>query len=292
MQKEIKIIGKDSVRVTTLDERWYGYVEDSVVTGLPEVVWEPSVTWISSYYPKGIEYMRWVAKQGWDEAERIKAEAGDRGTIVHHACEELLASKRISINQKFKDRDGNERELTPDEYYHVMTFQQWYESVGCPKPIQIEQTVRSKIYGYSGTLDVLFEGGWLVDIKTSKDVWPSQELQISALKKALEQNGVVVSRMSIIQTGYTRNKDKHYKMTDIDDKFSLFLAAKEIWANECANMKPLQREYPLEIRINDVQLQRGSKAVSKGVRSGRGVSKANGRDDNSKGSGGSVQANS
>ena len=173
MKYELEIIDtkKQIKRITTLDERWYGWI--SGVEENQEFNWLPSVTWITSYYPKGVEYVRWAANKGWDEAERIKQEAGDRGTIVHHAIEKGIIEGKLDMGDLIKDRDGNEREMTPEEYYCVLTFKQWWDSVGNPKPLAIEKTVVSKKHGFAGTLDYLFEGGLLIDVKTSKDVWRS-----------------------------------------------------------------------------------------------------------------------
>ena len=57
--------------------------------------------------------------------------------------------------------------------------------------------------------------------------------------------------MAILQLGYRRNKD-HYKFTEIENKFDLFLAAKQIWLNETkGKVKPFQRDYPLSISLDN-----------------------------------------
>ena len=102
MQKIIKEVDAKTktVQITTLDERWYTKPSTHEDTGLPSFVYVPSVTWITGYYPKGIGYMQWLAKKGWDEAEAIKAEAGDKGTIVHHAIGLLLHTGSLKIDEK------------------------------------------------------------------------------------------------------------------------------------------------------------------------------------------------
>ena len=240
MNIELETIDGGMVRKTTLDERWYG-------GSTPEVWWKPSITWIASYYPKSKEYMRWLASKGWDQAEEIKNEAGDRGTVVHHAIQKGMEEGILKIRDKIRDREGNEREMTPDEYYCALTFNQWWISEGKPKPVAIEKTVISQKFDFGGTLDYLFEDGTLLDVKTSKDIWPSHELQLSALKQGCKEEGIKVKRMAIIQVGYTRNKNKHYKFTEVTDKFNLFLSARTFWKNENNDSKPFQRDYPLEI---------------------------------------------
>ena len=151
------------------------------------------------------------------------------------------------MDDLIKDRDGVEREMTPDEYYCAITFNQWWKSVGSPKPIAVEHSVISEEDGFGGTPDYLFENGLLLDVKTSKDVWPSHELQVNGLKKALIENGYKVDKMAILQVGYTRNKNQHYKFTEIEDQYNLFLSAKTFWKKENNGSKPFQRDYPLEI---------------------------------------------
>lgn len=254
MKKEIQIIDekKGIVRITTLDERWYGSQVNDKVTGLPVVVWKPSVTFITGSYPKGIGYIKWIADKGFDKAEEVKMEAGDRGTIVHHAIEKLITEKILLMNAKIKDREGVEREMTPDEYYCVITFHQWYVANGSPKVIAVERTVASEKHGYAGTLDYIFEiagKNILLDVKTSKGIWPSHELQVSALKQACIEEGIQVDGIAILQVGYTANKNQHYKFTEIEDQFPLFLSTKAIWAKEHGGEKPLQRDYPISISI-------------------------------------------
>ena len=256
MKKEFRIVDEKRgiVQVTTLDERWYGKTKDDEITGLPVVVWKPSITFITGSYPKGVGYMRWLADKGYDKAEEIKMEAGDRGTIVHHAIEKLIVEKMLKMDDKIKDREGVEREMTPDEYYCVLTFSHWYEANGRPKAIAIERTVESEQYGYAGTLDYIFEidgQNLLIDIKTSKYIFPSHELQVSALQQACVEEGILVHKLAILQVGYTANKNQHYKLTEVEDQFVLFRATKAIWQKEHGGDKPLQRDYPLMITLPD-----------------------------------------
>lgn len=271
MKKDI--IVKDEkrgvVQITTLDERWYAF-QGMNGAGIPSYDFLPSITWIGNYYPKGVGYARWLAEHGWDEAERIKMEAGDRGTIVHHACEKYVATGIVRMDEKFSDRDGNERGMTPDEYYCVITFSQWYESVGRPpllkvgNDLYVEKTVRGD--GYAGTLDFVFviDGkNHLRDLKTSKEIWPSHEIQGTALKAALEKNGIPIETIGVIQVGYTRNKNLHYKETTFEFQPEILEATKKIWAKENPNTKPFQRDYPLSVSFNTTpEAQKGTASES------------------------------
>ncbi len=85
MNIEIKKLENNIVRYTTFGERWYyRETEDGAID------YKPSVTWIVSYYPKGIGYMKWLAGNGWDTSETLKHEAAEKGTLVHKCIQELL----------------------------------------------------------------------------------------------------------------------------------------------------------------------------------------------------------
>jgi hypothetical protein len=57
------------VQITTYDERWYAHEVKDPITGIPTVIFVPSVTWVAESYPKGIGFYKWLADKGWDEAE-------------------------------------------------------------------------------------------------------------------------------------------------------------------------------------------------------------------------------
>lgn len=252
MQKYIKITNLEtkSVQVTTPGERWYGFATKNE-QGLPSYEYVPSVTWILSYYPKGEQFLKFVGENGYEGANQIKVSAGDRGSIVHNACELLMKDGELNIDQLVPDRDGNPRELTPDEYEAVMTFARWYAQT-LPEIVAVEMQVRSVKYGYAGTLDIVckIDGKLgIIDIKTSKSVYPSYELQVSALKQAYEEvTGEKIEWIAILQVGYNRNKDG-FKFTLIEDDFDSFLAVKRIWNKETSGERPHQRDYPMTLRL-------------------------------------------
>ena len=236
MKIERKVIDQKNniVQITTEDERWY------LVAG--EYV--PSVTWIASHYPKGIGYYKWLANTGWNEAEALKNEAGDRGSAVHKAIEMLVAGEEIGHNAIISV-NGEQRELTVEEYEAVLSFARWWESTQ-PKLIESEITTYSKEHGFAGTVDLIVEidgEKWIVDVKTSADIWPSHEIQLSAYGKS---EGI--EKIAVLQVGYKRNKNR-YKLTEIADQFDYFLAAKKIWEKECSTQSPFQRDLPLSIKL-------------------------------------------
>lgn len=265
MKKEIRHLDNGMVRVTTVDERWYVRDGTDPATGLPRKEFIPSVTWITGHYPKGIGFYKWLANTGWDESQAIKNAAGDKGSRVHHAIVDLIDGQEISMEAKYPDSEGAEAELSLEEYGCLMSFVEWwrlFQPITCAR----EMTLFSEEHGYAGTMDWygafatppkgISKGPWLIDWKTSQDVWPEHEIQVSAYKHAMtgprwESTEMLVdaTSLAILQLGYRRNKTQKWRFTPVADQFDLFLAAKRIWAKECAGQAPMQKDYPLALRL-------------------------------------------
>lgn len=246
MKREIKDIDpeKGLLRVTLADERWYVRPGQSPVTGLPVYDYLPSSTWIASHYPKSKPFWVWLANHGWDEAEALKVAAGDRGTRVHQAIECLVSGGTVNHNSVYLNQ-----ELSVEEYWSVLTFRDWFEATR-PKLLGSEYTVWNLEHGYAGTVDLkllIDNEVWIVDIKTSANIWPEHELQLSSYRHADPE----CQKTAVLQVGYKKNK-KGIKFTEIPDKFNLFLAAKEIWKNETAGQVLSQKDYPLTLSIRTV----------------------------------------
>ena len=188
---------------------------------------------------------------GGDEAEALKNAAGNKGSKVHQAIGMYLTGYEIKINESLPNFDGKPEELTVEEYDCLLSFVRWYGTLKNPKVLSTEITVFNDSEGYAGTVDCLMEIDgevWLIDFKTSQQVWPEYELQVSAYKHA-ELPVNIAPKLAILQIGYRKNKDG-YKFNEIQDKYDLFLAAKQIWKNETEGEKPKQRDYPLSVKLD------------------------------------------
>lgn len=250
MRFERKVVdaSRGIVQVTLEDERWY-LISDAYF---------PSVTWICHYYPKGKGFETWLAKNGVDEAEAIKQAAADKGSKVHHAIVDIINGKTVRFDSRYiNPSTGQSEELTAEEYSCVMSFVEWADE-NKVKFLKQDFVVVNTEVGYAGTVDFTCQIGdkfYLVDIKTSQSVYPSHEIQVAAYINA--DDDLKDYSGAILQVGYRKNK-KSYKFTEIGEdkpltgllsKFNLFLSVRDIWANECSNIKPLQRDYPLELKL-------------------------------------------
>lgn len=263
MKIDIRKTKEDGViQITTLDERWYSKEIDKGV-----YAFNPSVSWIAGHYPKGVGFYKWLADKGWDEAEALKSAAGERGSKVHKACESLLLGNPVKMDDKVAGSEGEPSELTVQEYECLMAFRDWWEDFNTEHKVELmttEQTLwvdakEGEKYGYAGTTDIellVDDEPWIVDIKTSKQIWVEHELQQSAYKHAKENN----PKIGIIQIGYPLNK-RGWKFTELEDKFDLFLHAKAIWEHENPDTKPKQKDYPAELKLKEIKVAKDSKIV-------------------------------
>ena len=265
MKKEIRRVDPERgiVQITTTDERWYSREVYDESTGLPRIEFRPSVTWIADSYPKGVGFNNWLKKNG-DESDQIARLAADRGYKVHRACAMLNDGDAFAFHDAVENQDGEYEELTPEEYAGVMSYVDWWDVEGCDKfdILEYETTLRpdaqacaekyglsSEYFNYAGTLDLLVQRKdngkrGVIDLKTSLDVWPAHEIQVCAYQKAKGADFA-----AILQLNYRRNKTKKWKYTEIPDCFELFIATQKIWRRECENIQPLQRDYPLVLKM-------------------------------------------
>lgn len=284
MQKIIKEVDtkRGIVQVTVADERWYLRSSTDPVSGIPVYKGVPSVTWIGGYYPKGIGYYKWLGEHGWDESQALMREAGEKGSAVHLAIEMILTGEEFRIDTKVEDKTtGGERELTFEELECVKSFCDWKAEM--EKDWEIE-TVRNGMvlisdrHNFGGTLDWLYVlthkttkevQTWLVDFKTSQQIWRSAEMQVSAYKRAIESGenpveilapdgmgtgkhlDVTKLRIAILQVGYKRNKAK-VKFTEIEDCFELFLIAQKIWQKEVGDEQVRVVDFPMVLSAKKV----------------------------------------
>ncbi len=248
--KEIQVY-----QVTTTDERWYTMQKLSDIDGMPFIKFRPSVTWITSFVYKGVEFYKWLASKGWDEAERIKVEAGDKGSKIHNAIDNLIKGATVKMDDKLASGVTEDlTELNPEEYQAVNSFVQWYKDFK-PEFILNEVTVESDKYDFAGTVDCVCRIGeqvWIIDWKSSQYIWPSMNAQLAAYKQAFKEMGRKVDdvKLAILQVGYKKNK-KGYKFTEIQDCFEeLFRPAQAFWSLATKNQSPHQYELPLELKLD------------------------------------------
>ena len=261
MQKEIReLITKDGQKIwqiTTSDERFYGKQTTNPTTGLPEIIWLPSVTWIKNYYYTSPYLVRWIADKGLTESERIKKEAGTRGDKIHQATEQLEKDGEIRIEDKFLNKEtGQMEELTAEELEAVISYKDFIDDTNA-EILANEMTVFGE--KYSGTLDRIFRINgqiYIIDLKSSQSIRKDMIIQLSAYSHTeIDYTGLGITdeewkarKLAVLQLGYQKNSKK-YKFTEIEDRYDLFKLAYSVWQEENPEAKPKQKDFPLVIKL-------------------------------------------
>jgi len=196
--------------------------------------WYPSVTMITGIYPKGAGFARWLGNaESLQDAERIRDEAGARGTRVHHACEALLNNEPITFDDYMTKENLNFTQAV-DEWQCLQGFIRWTEDHQ-PEMISTETTVLSEVHKYGGTFDLAckIDGEiHIVDFKTSSAIYPSHFLQVQAYAWAASEMKLIegTPRISVLQ--FNKRTKTGYKFESHEwstEEFSAFKACQELW---------------------------------------------------------------
>jgi hypothetical protein len=125
---------------------------------------------VSALYSEGRDRM---VKELKDTPYRERDKAANRGTEVHALAEKLVKGEQVDVPG----------ELAGYVDAYVRFLDQW-----CPKPVLVEAPVGNRRWNLAGTLDLVAElpGGEiaLMDVKTSKGVYPEVALQLAAYANA------------------------------------------------------------------------------------------------------------
>ena len=215
----------------------------------------PSVTTITDYAPKGMGFKQWLGNTGsWEEAEKIKTDAGARGTRVHNACEDILRGGRLTYEDYALECPNMEQAIS--EWKMIVSFGQWIQDHS-PRLIKdmIEVKVISEEHQYGGSFDfacVLGDNKYLIDIKTGKKVYSSYWLQLNAYNEAAKEMGLPkFNQLAVLRLGSHHKAGYEFAIQDpCDQDFINFLACKQLWHMENPNAEgPEVIEMPAEVSV-------------------------------------------
>lgn len=187
----------------------------------------PSSTTILNAYPQSPHLTRWIAENGWQESQRIKSEAGERGTRVHHAIEALL--------------DGQELARTDyvlEEWYKITAFTRWYDAYK-PEDIAGEVAVFSKKGKYAGRVDRIMRINgelYVIDFKTSNSLHAHFPLQFASYANAIEETlGLTVDNTAAIQLGASNKNTYRFVIqprAEWRENYKVFQHVRNVWEYE------------------------------------------------------------
>ncbi len=188
---------------------------------------------------------------------------------------------KVECDKFLNPTNGREEELSSEEYDGVLSYVDWWETEGKKFfriiafeyniwPDKAECAERTgypeRVFNYAGTVDIKVEQivdrsvivaagykNWtgekgsfgIIDSKTSLDIWPTMEMQVSAYRVAENADWAAILRLN-----YTRNKTKFWKIDQIEDCFALFCSTQRIWERETSGQKPMQKDYPLQVQLS------------------------------------------
>jgi hypothetical protein len=213
-------------------------------------IYYPSVTTILGFFPKGAFFETWLKDSGHN-ADIIMRRAGDEGTQVHNAIEEILRGNEV----RWIDSNGHVN-FNTHVWRMILSFYEFWNTYK-QSLILSEEFMFSDEHKYSGTLDLLVELNgqkWIIDINTSTAIHTSHFLQMSAYVKAYEERfGQKVDRTGILWLKSSkRSADKTGKRIQgngwelkegdksIDEYFKMFLHTYE-------NYKMMHPEQEIEL---------------------------------------------
>jgi CRISPR/Cas system-associated exonuclease Cas4 (RecB family) len=183
-------------QINFLDERFYT---------VDNINYYPSVTTVLGVYPKGYGFYKWLKENG-EDADEILEKAGEQGSKVHDAIDQIIKGHQVKWTHTFVDTlqlqtvesaarfvDDCNNGLVTKYYKEVQfyTLEEWkmilrfVEFVESHNPIFIanEFNIVSIRYRLGGTLDIvvdMYGERWLIDIKTSNYLHKIHELQLAA----------------------------------------------------------------------------------------------------------------
>ena len=214
----------------------------------------PSSTTILNAYPQSQQLTQWIAEQGWHESQRIKSEAGERGTRIHAACDALEDGVELL--------KGN---YSLDEWLKISTFVAWFNEYR-PELIAKEFPVFSQKGKYAGRLDRIYKIAGeitLLDLKSGAGLHEHFPLQFASYAKAVEET----TDLKIIQTAAlmlgAKNKNGYRFVVypDWKDHYKVFRSVQQVWQYEYFDSKknpkePPVLELPSTLKIENVKIEK------------------------------------
>ena len=240
-------LDKEAEQINFLDQRFYK-VEDE---------YYPSITFILQYYPKDQHFLDWLKQHG-NNSDYIVRKAADEGTQTHYLIEKYLKGEEIEwLNQ---DGDVKYPFIVWDM---LLKFDEFWKTLN-PKLIHSEVILYSKTHKIGGSCDLVLEIEdklWVIDIKTSKNLHKSYDLQTAAystcyeemFNKKVDYAGILWLKSSKRKLNKEKKQGKGWELyqspQNIEKNWSYFEKVYDLFKLENPNIEPKFTQYPLKIKI-------------------------------------------
>lgn len=164
-----------------------------------------------------------------NDPDKIRDEAADSGTCTHYLIECHIKGMEPDL------KDFTRAQIDKAEV-GFRAFEEWEKDQDLFYQY-IEFPVISLIYRYGGTIDVVAEPKgnnwyWLIDIKTSKGIWPEHKIQVAAYGQAFfEQTGELIDEYHILQLNKDDGSFQHHKLSQkqLDKAYRVFLLCRQLY---------------------------------------------------------------
>lgn len=192
----------------------------------------PSVTTVLGMLAKPA-LMHWAWQQGIDgkDYRKVAGEAASIGTIAHYMIECALKGKDPDLSA-YPQADIDKAENA------YLAYLEWADGNEIT-PILVEHKFVSPIYKFGGTVDLVatLRGGEkaLIDLKTSKGIYPDMRVQVAAYAYGLLETGNPVDTCHILRIDKETGQFEHYKLGSVAtlerewNFFKALLVAYRMW---------------------------------------------------------------
>jgi hypothetical protein len=173
--------------------------------------------------------MAWARREALkgNDPDVMAQEAADSGTCTHYHVECHLKD----IKPDLKDFTQDQIDKAETGY---LAFLEW-EKNNKLEYIHLEYPVVSERFRYGGTVDMVAKrngGLWMIDLKTSKAIYPSHKIQLAAYVHAYnEQEIEPVTEYHILQLNKEDGSFQHHPISQqvLDDSWHVFALCRKLY---------------------------------------------------------------
>lgn len=155
--------------------------------------------------------MAWSRREALDgnDPDKILRETGDSGTCTH----KLIEAHINSLSPNLSDFSQSQIGAAQQGFAAFLSWERCHEL----EYLHLEYPVVSEIYRFGGTIDIIARFGgllWLIDLKTSKGLYPEFIVQVAAYGKAYEeQDGQKIDEYHLLQLSKDGGGFQHHRIS-------------------------------------------------------------------------------
>lgn len=182
--------------------------------------------------------MRWASKETYYAMVKDPTISEQQAVNAPYFKSERSKTRGLEVHdivESYKVKGEDLSSVTEPLRPYIKAFYQWLGDHQV-KILQNEVSSKSDRYGYKGTCDLLATLGgsedvYVIDVKTGKYIYDEVELQLSAYKQSLNEQGQKADRLAVLllETGKDDLPTGNYVFATRNYKFKEFLAAKTLW---------------------------------------------------------------